>query len=233
MNYVNKKGVTGALLLTLSGVAILCLLGTWQIKRLTWKEDIISTLETEYAKDPAQNLYSFTDLQQDDAVRYGSIEGVFDYKKEILVGPKTYEGDIGFHILTPLDMGQGQHILVNRGWIGEDRTDEIMNPQGRVLVIGLIRAPDWNAFTPDNSPENNVWTKLDINQIARAKNIETIAPLIMYAESASEPFGRVVMTEQRWLPRNKHKQYAIFWFSMAFILLVIFGLFVRQQKKTS
>lgn len=227
-----------SILFSLLALSILIGLGTWQTERLAWKTEIINRLESEYAKDPKQNIYTFDDLthqQNNLPLLYGSVIGSFDYKKGILVGPKPLDGEIGYLVITPMTLKSGGHLLVNRGWISQDQTKDISaaDIKGNISVSGIFRKPDWNKFTPNNSPENNIWTKLDIDQIARVKNISPVAPVMLYAEHADKDFGLLTMQSEKWFPRNKHKQYALFWFTMAGAMLIIFGLFWRQQKKPS
>jgi surfeit locus 1 family protein len=221
---------------SITAFIILISLGTWQLNRLTWKSDIIEQLNTVYAINAEENILSFDDLKitnNDLPILYGSVEGKFDYSREILVGPRPFEGDIGYNVVTPLTLKNGGTVLVNRGFIATEQKDQASSthPKGRIKISGLIRKPDWNSFTPENSPENNVWTKLDITQIAKAKNIRSIAPLMVYAEKSSKDFGILQMQPARWVPRNKHQQYAIFWFTMAGVFLGLIGIYAYTQKQ--
>ena len=211
----------------------LCALGTWQLQRLEWKENIIAQLDSEYAQNSDQSLLHFEDLSTA-KLRYGNVRGRFDYTKEILVGPVSHDGKIGYRVVTPIKLQTGGSLLVQRGWIDQNSQDRLKatHPKGNITVTGIFRQPDWNRFTPDNSPENNIWTKLDIKEIAEAKNINPIAPVILYAQKASKDFQGLIMQQQKWYPRNKHKQYALFWFTMAFVLLGICGFYARQHQKS-
>lgn len=220
-------------ILFITAFLTLIVLGTWQVQRLAWKNNIIQNLNDSYTN--AEENLSFATIQtpNDTGIYYGSVQGRFIYDKEILVGPKPNEGDIGYQVITPLKMRDGNYILVNRGWINGDKKENLQStrPQGKITVGGLFRKPDWNSFTPDNSPENNIWTKLDITQIATAKNITPIAHLMLYADKTSKPFGELRMQQEKWYPNNKHRQYAIFWYVMAGALVVVFGLFLKTKKK--
>lgn len=67
------------------------------------------------------------------AYRKVYLTGIFDHAHEILLGPKTRDGQLGFHVITPLIRGDGQDtILVNRGFVNrvhkeqEDRSDSLV-----------------------------------------------------------------------------------------------------------
>lgn len=46
------------------------------------------------------------------------LKGEFDHAHEILLGPRTRDGQLGFQVITPLVRGDGQDtILVNRGFV--------------------------------------------------------------------------------------------------------------------
>ena len=228
------KRIIALLLLTIA-FSILMGLGTWQLKRLTWKENIITQLNDVYAQDAHSTLYSFQDIQikkNDVHVLYGSIEGTFNYSKEILYGPKPYEGEVGYFVITPMALSRKDHIFVNRGFISMDNQRQLSRThiKGKIRVSGLIRQTDWNRFTPENSPKDNVWTKLDLQEMAQAKNIKSIAPMMLYAEKASKDFGVLQMQEERWMPRNKHLQYTIFWYMMGLALCGVFGFYAYSKR---
>lgn len=218
----------------LGALAILISLGNWQLDRLVLKQKIVGDLEELYASDVTQNIYRFDDLTiKGDLLPflYGTVQGQFDYSKEILAGPKTFNKQISYQVITPLKLDTGGHVLVSRGFITVGNKDKITDTHlsGSVTVSGLIRQPDWTRFTPQNSPENNVWSRLDIDQIAEAKNIEKTAPVILYAEKVSKEFPLITIQQERWMPRNKHAQYAIFWFTMALAMIGIFGFYARSR----
>lgn len=224
------KNIIGVVIF-LAALGTLCALGTWQLQRAEWKKNIITQLETEYAKDPMKYRLEFDDLKNT-AIQSGNIRGQFNYDKQILVGPKKIEDDIGYDVLIPMELTKGGHVLVNMGWVKGEKREEIKtpSPRGYIVVRGISRKPEWNSFTPNNSPANNVWTKLDIDQIAKAKTLEKVAPVIFYAKSASLTLKEFKMLEDGWFPRNKHMQYALFWFSMAGVLIIIFGLYIYKKK---
>lgn len=198
-------------------------LGVWQLQRLTWKTQIIQSLELEYAKNPLEHNFTFKELtslgNETLPLKNGHVIGKFIHDKEIYLGPKTENSLIGYHIITPLKLAQG-YILINRGWIAESdmEHDSLPQPQGIQIISGLIRKPDWNRFTPQNSPSNNIWMRPDINQIAESMALSPVAPVMLYQQATP------------WYPRNKHQQYALFWLTLA-IIWGGFGVFLTFFRK--
>ena len=212
-------------------VGILCALGSWQIQRLVWKEAIIADLNRLYAEDAAQSPINLQKLQDQDAesLHYGFVEGRFLFEKEILLEPKILKGVSGYHVITPLLTQSGHNILVNRGWVKDKPA--MKKQKGSYKVSGMIRKPDWTPFTSQNSPDNNRWFRADIKEIGSVKGLENLVPFMVYAENISPALDGPILQAKKWYPKNNHKPYAIFWFSMAFIACAFYAAFVLSQAK--
>lgn len=214
-----------ATLLTLCGVIILCALGSWQLQRLEWKRGIIAQLESAYAREG--------DQAPDFAANYsyGRVSGIFLPSKAILLGPRTRDGKIGNDLIVPLQM-KNETLLVNMGWTDAalDKLPIHHLESKNVSFTGLLRAPNWNRFTPENLPEKDIWYRADIDEIAAAKNLENPLDKIFYAESTNYKFDAAFPNNERWQPRNDHLQYAIFWFTLAGALVAVYALrFLRKN----
>ena len=96
-------------------LCILISLGTWQLHRLNWKEDLISVRQAEAARQPIPLKSPLT--VKPEPFRRIELRGRFLYTKEILVGPRSYHGSAGWHMVTPLRLISGEIVLVNRGWV--------------------------------------------------------------------------------------------------------------------
>lgn len=218
------------------GVAVITLatLGTWQVQRLVWKQEIIDGLQAEYQKKPLENIYSFEKLKglenQKTPILYGSVQGYFMNTPPIFLKPKTYDGKVGAHLIQPYSLKNGGTILVNRGWV-EEAQIENLNPlnKNNDSVIGIFRKPDWNKFTSNNRPDLNIWAKPDIEEMAQYFNLQNVAPVMLYATTIEDNEG-LILQDQKWYPRNKHLQYAVFWYGMIFVLLVLVGFAVRSKE---
>lgn len=222
-----RKPPFWATICTIMGIAMLCGLGTWQVQRLHWKEGLLRNLDSEYAKDAAGISLSAADFNDSFEFRRGTISGVYAFSKQIMIGPRFYESLPGHHVLTPLQLDDGSFVLVNRGWVPQSWDVHVDEDTGEtVSLTGLLRRPSpGNPFTGENNPDKDEWYRIDMDQIAAAKKLKKIRPYVFYPENIS---GTVTdyPVPQPAKPElsNSHLQYAVFWFSMAGILLVMFVL---------
>jgi surfeit locus 1 family protein len=219
------------LVFVLGGAAILMMLGSWQLERLAWKENIIKTLQQGYESinSGASKTLTADDLdslsQEPSPLKVGKVTGRLLRDKSILMGPRTEDGRAGFHLLIPLEISANHTLLINTGWVSDlwhDTLEERLAamPQQDFTIQGIFRKPDWNRFSSANSPENNIWFRPDLEEIQKAKDIDTLYPFILYATDIAPPLSEdMVFHKQDWFPRNNHGQYAAFWFSMAVMLI--------------
>lgn len=228
--------------LSLAGIAILCGLGTWQVQRLEWKDGIIARLEQEYArmKDGNAPLTSAARLNEladeETPVAIGKVRGRLLRNEAVLLGPRTLEGRAGYHLLVPMELPDQSVLIANTGWVDvlwQDNLEDRMSvlPSETITVSGVIRKADWNSFTSANSPSNNLWFRPDVNEIARVKNLPQPYPFMIFVSASQPALNDVTPIEEDWLPRNKHLQYALFWYAMAAALAGVFGFYIKSRKQ--
>ncbi len=235
-----------ATIFMLISVMILCALGLWQVDRLAWKQGIIAAIQEQQSIDPTQNHFTPDDLAVDHAFKRGTITGHFLHDKEIHLAPRMYDSIVGYHLFTPFKLAgdEGRILLVNRGWVPNTMNmpegSVIEFPAGEVSISGTIRKPaQANAFTPENHPDDGVWYHIDLGDVSKALGLTPVFPVMFYADNSGlagygADDGRYPLPVLvNAIPNNNHKQYAFFWFSMALVLVVVYGLrfIVPQLKK--
>lgn len=73
------------------------------------------------------------------------VRGKFDHAHEIHLGPKTREGELGYHVIVPFVRGDGQDtILVNRGFIKRAKRDQATRPESLVSLPSRIHGCGWS-----------------------------------------------------------------------------------------
>ncbi|RMZ76021.1 hypothetical protein DV738_g5145, partial [Chaetothyriales sp. CBS 135597] len=217
-------------------------LGTWQVQRLDWKTKLIARYEDRLVRDPLP-LPPRVDPNaiHDFDYRRVYVDGHFRHDKEMLIGPRTRDGQDGFLVITPLERGQGAStVLINRGWITREKElqrdrDPSALPQGEVTVAGLLREP-WqrNMFTPNNKPEDGKFYFPDVHEMASVAGAEpvwieeTMQPSLLEAyhrEARGIPIGRPAEVNLR----NNHLQYIATWYSLSAITSVMMWLVLKQK----
>jgi surfeit locus 1 family protein len=160
--------------------------------------------------------------------------GRFAGDKAIWLYGRTYDGKAGIHLLTPLIRGAGPALLVDRGFVPFDsgnRLAPFVKAEGAVEIAGIVRVPEppgW--FSPANRPSDNIWYDVDIPAIEKAIGMQ-LAPVYVAmppGDANGWPMG-TGGTEALGI-RNEHLNYAIFWYTMAAALAVIYVLSSRSRR---
>jgi surfeit locus 1 family protein len=203
-------------------VAVFLSLGTWQVQRLFWKLDLIERVDARLHADPVPppGPTDWAEISAEkDEYRRVTATGTFLHNQEVLVQAVTALG-AGFWVVTPLQLPDGTTILINRGFVPEDRrappSREDGTIPGPVEVKGLLRVSEpGGAFLRTNAPENDRWYSRDVAAIAAAKGLETVAPYFIDAQSTPNIGGMPVAGLTIVQFRNSHLIYAVTWYFLA------------------
>lgn len=218
---------------TLLGAGILCGLGAWQVNRLAWKQDLLAQLAANQSAEPV-------DLATAEARRSAggniaflkvAVRGKFRHDAAVRM-ISVYDGGPGWNIITPLVTGDGRAVLIDRGLAPDAVKDRIDRPSGEVEVTGIVRfhVGRRGSFDPDNDVAANRWYWWDIPAMISAAKLPagtTAADFILQALPDGEAKGFPEPQRPQANLKNNHLSYAITWFALALVLLVISGLYVR------
>ncbi|WP_420963104.1 SURF1 family protein [Brucella sp. IR073] len=197
-------------------------LGTWQVQRLFWKLDLIARVDARVhaAPVPAPGPSDWPNITaKNDEYRRVTASGTFDYGKDVLVQAVTERGP-GFWVITPLRQPDGATILVNRGFVPNDRRDRAARAAGEVsgttTVTGLLRLSEpGGAFLRSNDPKAGRWYSRDVAAIAASEHLQTVAPYFIDADATANPGGLPVGGLTIIHFRNTHLVYALTWYALA------------------
>lgn len=232
---MNKKIVPT--IFTICAFITLITLGTWQVQRLKWKLNLISEVEIKTSLPPSPLPEYTKDLEK---LQYSKIalQGHFLNDKEIhlFTGQKVFKGDSGYDILTPMQLSDGRFVLVDRGWIPSDiksaekRPETIIN--GDIKLTGMFhKGEEKGRFIPENDVKNNLWFTIKMDEISAVTGLPLGSFYIRALENPSDT-KYPIPGDEKIEYRNDHLQYAITWYSLAIILLVIYFLYMRKLKKS-
>lgn len=210
-------------------------LGTWQMQRLEWKTALIAERDNALAAPPVALQKVASDPE---AFRFRRVkaEGVYRHDSEVLIAPRTFKGQSGRDVITPMTLSDGRILLVNRGWIPEDRVDPALRAQGQIVgnvsVTGIVsQAGKSSTWTPDNEPASNSWYFVDIDAISKARGLSAAPlPFVFRADATPNPGGLPRGRPARFELKNDHLEYALTWYALAFVLAVIYFLSQRRRR---
>jgi surfeit locus 1 family protein len=236
-----QRGLLVPLLFTVSALAVLIGLGTWQLERKAWKEALIATVNARLAAPPRElpRPDEWLHLKPADAeYRRVTFRADFRHDQEALVQAtkSAFRDDvsgIGYWVFTPAQVS-GKQVLVNRGFVPESRRYPATRPEGQVQrteITGVLRWPEprgW--FTPADEPARNVFYARDPVSIARAQGLDA-APFYIEQEAPVPPGGLPHPSALRVRLPNDHLQYAITWYSLAAVLIGVFAVWFRGRRR--
>jgi surfeit locus 1 family protein len=213
-------------------LVILLGLGSWQVDRLIWKQDLIESRQAQ-AEMPPIAVPTDTVLDPELGFRAAYAEGRFLNDQEKYLMARTRRGNVGFQVITPLEQEDGRVIMVNRGWVPTDNRDPATRPEslieGPVKVTGFLRLPAEKHWAqPENDPLKNQWFYVDVDHMAEDTGAELASPYYLELDETPVPGGLPIGGQAKVSLPNNHLEYAITWYSLALTLIVIFVMYHRR-----
>ncbi len=227
-------------LLAVAMVAGFVALGTWQLQRRVWKLALIAAVDARAHASPlpAPRPALWPSISAGrDAYRRVTLQGRWEVGRETLVRAVSAYG-AGYWVMAPLRTAAGFTVLVNRGFVPQDRSEPAAwrSDEERVgaSVTGLLRIsepPD--GFLQSNAPGQDVWVSRDVGQIAAARHLQDVAPYFVDADGAPNVGGLPIggLTVIRF--HNSHLVYAITWFSLAALVVGAAVVVVREERRVA
>lgn len=207
--------------------ATLIALGVWQLQRLEWKEALLAKIETRLAL-PAEPLPEKIEDPEAWEYRRVKVTGAFQHAR-FLIQPRTHNGRVGYHMVMPVRIKSGGIIYVNRGWVSDKELPDVKTGGRFLRLEGVLQIPYQGYFTPDNNIEKNTWYWPDLAAMEKQSEQKSDYPMILTL--LPQPAGVYPMGyEVTAYLNNNHKLYAMFWFGMALVLVVVFVISQKKQE---
>ncbi len=239
-----RRGLLVPSLATLIAFAMLLALGTWQLQRKEWKEELIGTLTRRLTAAPVAlpPPAQWASLQQDrDEFTRVKFRAEYVPGKEAVVWAtgSALRDDVkgpGVFVFTLARLASGETVAVNRGFVADQKpTGATARPapsQGAVEITGLLRWPEpkaWELTSPyDKSAQ--LWFVRDHLAMAQESGWGQIAPFYIEREGQEPADGLPPPGPLKPNLPNNHLQYAVTWYGLAVVLLAVFGFWVRSRR---
>lgn len=213
-------------LLGLVGCGILVGLGVWQLERLGWKERLLAEIRTRIDAAPVA-LPAHPDPARDRYLAVVAKGHVGQRELHVLTG--TVLGGPGYRIVSPFTLGDGERVLVDRGFVPQDKAGAVRPGYDTTLVGNLDWPRETDSFTPKPDLKNNIWFARDVDAMAKALKTR---PLLIVAktEPGEAAYVQPIPVDTHGIP-NDHLNYAITWFSLALCWLGMTGLLLWRIRR--
>ena len=203
-------------------ITLFCALGTWQLVRLQWKNNLINQI----SKGLNSSAINYSDKIQTNYQRV-SVNGEYDFEKQIYLYSLNEKGEPGYDVITPFKTADTENILINRGWIKASKKNEngINTTKNKKIQGLLLKNLKKNVFKPDNEIDKNIWFSINLVDVKKFTG-KTFHEYILYLEdkNVNTPKPKKITID---LPNN-HLKYALTWYSIS---ISIFAYFLYFRKK--
>lgn len=223
-------------LLTFIGVVLLILLslGTWQVKRLIWKQDLMARVDARAHAAPVPAPREWAGLTADNSeYQRVTVTGTYQYQHQEYTQAVT-ELDGGYWVMTPLVDSSGKTYYINRGFIpASERAafeKNIPADNGPVTVTGLLRLSQPSVFLRRNEPALHRWYSRDVIVMGQQAGLSQVAPYFIDADRGTDPKALPVGGMTQITFPNNHLVYALTWYGLA-VLLIGMLFYVRKKDK--
>ena len=209
-------------------ISLICFsLSIWQVKRLKWKEDLISNIEKAYNSDSI-NINMLTGDLRNFKFKNVYLEGIFINEKSMFLGPRVNKDQVGYHLITPFLLNDNRYILVNRGWL--KKIIKIKEQKKEYLIKGILKESDIkNIFTPKNNMEENLWFYISTKQMSEFSKLKLVDNIFVDLIKSNSNDKLTIINSS--IPKivNNHLQYAITWAILGLLFLVMNYIYSKRH----
>ncbi len=216
-------------LFTLLLSPLLYTLGQWQLDREQEKIQLQNDYDSRQSASEIE-IDELDSTRQDLAFLKVKASGQFINDKIFLLDNKIHEGRVGYELINPFLTMQGQLLLVNRGWIAQgfsrQQLPDIDFVEQSVEIQGSIYVPLEEPFLLSAVEETSQATGPIVIQSIDIKFLEEQLQREVFPYTVRLADGSPGLEQANWQTVNmepeKHRGYAVQWFTMLIALLTMY-----------
>jgi len=214
-------------LVTLVLLPVLVSLGMWQLQRAGEKKVLAAAFEERRQQPPAPLSALWDESADSLAYRRVRLSAQFTPGRYFLLDNSVRGGRFGYEVLAIAETERGS-VLVNRGWTAGDSTrrslPRVPELAGTQELVGHVYVSPGRPYLLVEQQFAEGWPKL-----VQALEMEKLIPLVggavfAYPVRLDEGQPGALVTDWRIVnvSPEKHRGYAMQWFTMASVLLVLY-----------
>ena len=227
----SRRRAAAVLIAALAGVSVTARLGLWQLDRAAEKTALAASIEAR-SHMPALALPALAgtpaaaEAQHWRKVR---LHGRWLAAHTVFLDNRQMDGRAGFLVVTPLQIGPGDAVLVQRGWAPRNQElrtalPPVATPEGEVEVQGLIAPPPSRLYEFGHEASGPIRQNVDLAAASREFGVG-LRPLSVWQLDAATNArdGLVRHWPEPAVDISTHYGYAFQWFALS---ALIAGLYV-------
>lgn len=218
------------------------LLGMWQLDRHDERSRLDSALEARLSVAPV----ALDALVQDtggapSAMEYRRVvlAGTYVVAEEVILQARSLDGRSGHEVLTPLVVGDGSAVIVDRGWVPIDTLGPPVAvaapPDGQVEVVGYVRQTQVRSgLGPVDPPDGRLdrISRVDLARLQAQTDLELQEVWVQLAEQVPPQEGLPLLVAPPQPGEGPpHLSYAMQWFAFAGIVLVSYPVLLYRTAR--
>lgn len=212
-------------IIALLAIIFLSYLGFWQLQRAHEKKEMLAREASLAQNAPLQWSPGGTHPQQYQNV---TVEGHY-LPTVLLLDNQHHLHQFGYHVITPLQINADKVVLIDRGWVAGDlnrnKLPNVSQPPQPRQITGQVYYPSTKNRALGQILEKKaanlaIVELIDIKIISQFLH-KSVYPFIIRLDKR-EPYGYLREWAIVSMPPERHIAYALQWFAMAFVILVIF-----------
>ena len=222
-------------LVAIAAIATGIAAGNWQQNRMHAKEALRGQFDAASRAAPVV-LASLPAAADWASLRYRPVTATGEYvaQRQIFIDNKVAAGRAGFHVVTPLVLGDGRVVLVNRGWVVQKASRAALPdappPPGVVTVQGRIAIPAAGYFElQPETTSGSIRQNLDPARFAATTGL-AVLPAVVEATAAPVPDDGLV---RDWPAPDfgieTHRIYMVQWYAFALLAAALWLWFHRPR----
>jgi len=227
---IKRSFILPGILITFTFAGLVSL-GFWQLDRADEKQAIVNAIVLAQSS-PAKPLEP-ENINSKEHYKV-LLNGYFDSDKQFIYDNQIVKSNAGYYVLTPFILNNNSAILVNRGfvpWYGkrDKLIDIVIDSHPRTIEVGLIK-PQKRIQLKKQDVDTSfpiLIQSLDLDQFSLLSGYQFVPMLAQLDINASNGFFR------QWKPFygsvDKHLGYALQWFLMALVLLIVSFRLLRKE----
>jgi surfeit locus 1 family protein len=213
-------------------------LGLWQLDRLQERKLENAVGIARSTAEPVDLGEALRSVQGDlESLEHLNVvvTGEYDPGEEVLIRSQVALGQAVYHVITPLVVGEGEAVLVNRGWVplGMDEPPVGAAPEpGTQEVTGFVHLSATRPPLGAEEPEGDlgVMNRVDVERIGEQVPYD-LAPVYVVTTGETGDQLPIPVDPPDFTDEGPHLAYAIQWFGFAVIGLVGFWFLLRRSSR--